>query len=237
MRTNLPQKQAKHDLSWKSVEAQRCFGTATGREKFYIIQSTPSLGPKAVRDRRYGTCQNQAHCRAERKVAWSLPGREPSGLAPSWQRSERSLGCPTQAPGSLHSLYPLRPINSFHGRRVNMGKMCRGRLNQSGPGHGDYANSVFFVLGTNTHLPLCPEMCVHGLMMCAHTHTHTTHTVASQNRLGYSRVIFQIAVSFHTLRHLDFSFIFCIWVNSIFPSEETHKGRLLPLHRQLGECG
>ena len=63
-------------------------------EEFYIIQSTPSLGPKAMRDGRYGTCHNKAHCRAERKVAWLLPGQGTLWLGPVLaEKSERSLGC------------------------------------------------------------------------------------------------------------------------------------------------
>lgn len=68
---------------------------------------------------------------------------------------------------------------------------------------------------------------------CMHVHTHLTHTVASRNEDGLRSIYFQIIISFNILRRLDFGFIFCMWVNSIFPSVETHKGRLLPLHRQL----
>lgn len=90
-------------------------------------------------------------------------------------------------------------------------------------------NFVFFVLGTNTHPPLCMKRCRHR-PGCVRTHMRTT-ALQDEDRLQAGS--FQTAVSSTILRHFDFSFISCIWANALSNCENTH-GKLLQVHRQLG---
>lgn len=53
-------------------------------EEFYIVQRIPSSGPKAVKDGRYGACQNNAHQQLQEEGSTVIPqAQEPSGMVPS----------------------------------------------------------------------------------------------------------------------------------------------------------
>lgn len=90
--------------------------TAIG-EELYTVQSIPSSGPKAVKDGRYGTCQNNVHQQLQEEGSAVIPeAQEPSDVVPSWQKDLKGAWCVDMNPRFVLS-FPHYKL-SFHGQRV-----------------------------------------------------------------------------------------------------------------------
>lgn len=105
-------------LRWK-LKAVSLLCTAAG-EEFYTVQSIPSSGPKALRDGRYGSCQNNAHQQLQEEGSAVIPqAKEPSGVVPSWQGDLKGAwyaDTRTRNP-RLTLSFPYYKL-SLHGQRV-----------------------------------------------------------------------------------------------------------------------
>lgn len=118
------------DGSWKLWV---CFCTAVGRGILHYSDHTLPSGPKAVKDGRYGTCQNNVHQQLQEQGSTVIPqAKEPSGVAPVLaRRSERSMVC-QHKPQEIQ-IFSILCIwqNLISWPEGGQGRICRENLSQS----------------------------------------------------------------------------------------------------------
>lgn len=97
------------DGSWKLWV---CFAQLLGRN-FTLFKPFLSSDPKAVKDGRFGTCQNSAHQQLQEEgSALFLRLRNPLAWSHLGKKIWKELDVPTWVPGTPDLLYPFHTTNS-----------------------------------------------------------------------------------------------------------------------------